>query len=116
MDDQARLPRRSFLKRAAAIGAGVALADALAFEPWHLEASDPITVTEPLKIYPDRKWEGVYRDLWKADSSYVFTCAPNDTHDCLLSAQVKNGVVVRINPTYGYGKAKDRNGNGAGRR
>lgn len=116
MDDQARLPRRSFLKRTVLIGAGVALADALAFEPWHLEASDPITVTEPLKIYPDRKWESVYRDLWKADSSYVFTCAPNDTHDCLLSAQVKNGVVVRINPTYGYGKAKDRNGNGASHR
>ena len=116
MDDQARLPRRSFLKRAAAIGAGVALADALAFEPWHLEASDPVTVTEPLKIYPDRKWESVYRDLWKADSSYVFTCAPNDTHDCLLSAQVKNGVVVRINPTYGYGKAQDRNGNTASHR
>ncbi len=107
----ATVPRRSFLKRLGAIGAGVAIAEAFTFEPWHLEASEPITVADPLKIYPDREWEKVYRDLWVADSTFVFTCAPNDTHNCLLRAQVKNGVVVRINPTYGYGKAKDLHGN-----
>ena len=107
------LPRRSFLRRLGAIGAGVAIADALSFEPWHLqaEASEPTVVQDPLKIYPDRAWEKAYRDLWNPDSTFVFTCAPNDTHDCLLRAQVKNGVVVRINPTYGYGKAEDLHGN-----
>ena len=61
-------------------------------------------------------WEKAYRDLWAPDSTFVFTCAPNDTHDCLLRAQVKNGVVVRINPTYGYGNAQDLHGNTASHR
>lgn len=35
----------------------------------------------------------------------------NDTHNCLLWAHVKNGVVTRVSPTYGYGKATDLLGN-----
>jgi hypothetical protein len=46
----------------------------------------------------------------------VFLCAPNDTHNCLLRAYVKNGVVVRIGPTFGYGKATDLYGNRASHR
>jgi nitrate reductase alpha subunit len=34
-------------------------------------------------------------------------CAPNDTHNCLLKAFVKNNVITRIGPSYGYGKPKD---------
>ena len=104
---------------AVAIGAGVAIADALAFDAWHLEAeaSDPVSPgPNPIRQYPDRNWEKSYRDLWSPDSTFVFTCAPNDTHDCLLRAQVKNGVVVRINPTYGYGNAQDLHGNTASHR
>jgi len=108
--------RRSFLGRAAAVAAGVALTEALAFEPHHLEASDPVAIGDPFKVFPKRDWEKAYRDIFQSDSSYVFTCAPNDTHDCLLRAHVKNGVVTRINPTYGYGKAQDLHGNTASHR
>ncbi|MBM4414780.1 MAG: molybdopterin oxidoreductase [Chloroflexi bacterium] len=113
---QRDLSRRSFLKRTAGAATGVALSQVLRFEPWHLEAADPVRVSDPLTVFPDRGWERVYRDLFKPDSEFVFTCAPNDTHDCLLRASVKNGVVVRIHQTYGYGKAQDLYGNTASHR
>ena len=116
MASQVAVSRRSFLKRAAAAGAGLALAEALTFEPWHLEAADPVVIGDPFKVFPDRSWERVYRNLYQPDSTFTFTCAPNDTHDCILRAHVKNGVVVRISPTYGYGKAKDLHGNTASAR
>ncbi|GMU39288.1 MAG: hypothetical protein AMXMBFR23_01540 [Chloroflexota bacterium] len=114
--EQHSLSRRSFLRRAAAAGAGVALADIFTFEPYHLEASEPVVIGDPFTVFPDRDWEKAYRDLFKPDSDYVFTCAPNDTHNCLLKAHVKNGVVVRISPTYGYGNAQDLHGNQASHR
>ena len=116
MDQQSGISRRSFLRRAAAAGVGVALAEVFTFEPWHLEASQPVVVSDPFTVFPDRDWEKAYRDLFKPDSDYVFTCAPNDTHNCLLKAHVKNGVVVRISPTYGYGNATDLDGNQASHR
>ncbi len=76
----------------------------------------PISVANPLAAYPNRDWERVYRNIFKTDSSFVFLCAPNDTHNCLLRAHVKNDVVVRIGPTFGYGKAKDLYGNTASHR
>ncbi len=65
----------------------------------------------PLFKKVGRDWEQVYRDLFKVDSTFNFLCAPNDTHNCLLTGYVKNGVVVRIGPSYGYGKATDLEGN-----
>jgi nitrate reductase alpha subunit len=73
---------------------------------WELES-----ISNPLAQYPNRDWETVYRDLFKADDSFVFLCAPNDTHNCLLRAYVRNGVVVRIGPTMRYGEASDIYGN-----
>ena len=61
----------------------------------------------PLETYPDRDWEKVYRNIYEADSDYHFLCAPNDTHNCLLKAHVKNGVITRISPSYRYGEATD---------
>jgi hypothetical protein len=61
-------------------------------------------------------WERVYRDLWKYDSVYTFTCAPNDTHNCILNAYVRNGVVVRVGPSMKYGEATDLLGNKASSR
>lgn len=106
--------RRDFLRLSAQGAAGAVLW--LAFDPVYLEAASPVRVESPLSAYPSRDWEKVYRDLWKEDSRFVFTCAPNDTHNCLLWAHVKNGVIVRISPTYGYGKATDLYGNKASHR
>jgi nitrate reductase alpha subunit len=66
----------------------------------------PLHVENPLAHYPNRDWEKAYRNIFKPDSTFVFLCAPNDTHNCLLRAYVKNGVVARIGPTFGYGKAR----------
>jgi nitrate reductase alpha subunit len=108
--------RRSFLKRAAALGAATALADLAALAPRRLEATEPAVIDNPFVTFPDREWEKSYRDLFAADSTFVFLCSPNDTHNCLLRASVKNGVIVNINPTYGYGKAEDLHGNRASHR
>ncbi len=98
------LTRREFLEAVAATGFGAFIASATG--AWALDAID-----NPLARYPDRDWEKVYRDLWKYDSTFTFTCAPNDTHNCLLRAYVRSGVVTRIGPTMRYGEATDVYGN-----
>jgi nitrate reductase alpha subunit len=71
--------RREFLDMVAATGlAGFALS---AEQAWGLQS-----VANPLATYPNRDWERAYRDLWQYDSTYTFTCAPNDTHNCILNA------------------------------
>ncbi|NUQ62033.1 MAG: molybdopterin-dependent oxidoreductase [Pirellulales bacterium] len=98
--------RREFLE--AAVAAGFAGLVASAREAWGLDA-----VSNPLASYPDRDWERVYRDLWKYDAKYTFLCAPNDTHNCLLHAYVRSGVITRIGPSMRYGEATDLAGNTA---
>jgi nitrate reductase alpha subunit len=99
--------RREFLKWSVAGVAGLtAYSPSFAF-------FQPVGVENPLESYPDRDWEKLYRDRFRHDSIYHFTCAPNDTHNCLLRAYVRNGVVIRINPTYGFGEAVDSYGNKA---
>ncbi len=113
------IKRRDFLKGMAYVGSwGVASSWMLShklmaapiryFKPTHIE--------NPLAFYPNRDWEKVYRNIFEPDSSFVFLCAPNDTHNCLLKAYVKNGVIIRIGPSYGYGKATDLYGNQASHR
>jgi nitrate reductase alpha subunit len=104
MSKDLRLSRRDFLQAISAAGFGVLAASAT--RAWGLEA-----VSNPLASYPDRGWERVYRDLWKYDSTFTFTCAPNDTHNCLLNAYVRSGVITRIGPTMRYGEAVDLDGN-----
>lgn len=96
--------RRNFLAMASASGFGAFVASTK--DAWGLEA-----VANPLASYPDRGWERAYRDLWKYDSKYTFTCAPNDTHNCLLNAYVRQGVITRIGPTMRYGEAFDLSNN-----
>ena len=109
------LSRRSFLQAAGGAGAGVlfsqtsALAELFGF-------MKPMDITTPLAKYPNRGWEKTYRDLYQYDSTFHFLCAPNDTHNCLLTAYVKNDVVVRIGPSFGFGQAKDLDGNQASHR
>ena len=96
--------RREFLDLVTAAGlAGFALS---AEQAWGLQAP-----SNPLATYPNRDWEKTYRDLFAYDSKYTFTCAPNDTHNCLLNAYVRQGVITRIGPTMRYGEATDLAGN-----
>ncbi|RMD58142.1 MAG: molybdopterin oxidoreductase [Nitrospirae bacterium] len=102
-----KFSRREFLKWSLAGVAGMAMSSP------KLAYLMPVSVENPLESYPDRNWEKLYRDKYRFDSIYHFTCAPNDTHNCLLRAYVRNGIVVRIGPTYGFGDAKDSYGNKA---
>lgn len=77
---------------------------------------EPIDIDNPLAAYPARGWEKTYRDLWNYDDEFTFLCAPNDTHNCLLKAHVKNGAMVRIAPSFGFAKAEDIYGNIASQR
>jgi nitrate reductase alpha subunit len=101
--------RREFLEAARALGFGGVVLGAQ--RAWGVDRVD-----NPLAEYPSRDWEKTYRDLFKADSSFTFTCAPNDTHNCILRGYMKNGVLARIGPTYGYGKTTDLQGNHASAR
>ncbi len=121
MDDKQRprfrLTRRDFLgaipPAAASLASSIILpGDVLRFS--HLAPIEP--GTNPLSEYPNREWEKVYRDLYTPDSQFHYLCAPNDTHGCLLKANVKNGVVVYADPSFGYGKASDMYGNTASSR
>lgn len=107
------LVRRRLLQSLFGFGALAAGGEALGAP---LKFLKPLHVDNPLASYPNRDWEKAYRNIFKPDSSFVFLCAPNDTHNCLLRAYVKNGVVARIGPTFGYGKAEDLYGNRASTR
>lgn len=104
MTGEGGITRRRFLQASAAAGFGAFIASAT--RAWGLDAID-----NPLAHYPDRGWEEAYRDLWKYDSTFTFLCAPNDTHNCLLNAYVRSGVIARIGPTMKYGLANDLDGN-----
>ena len=102
--------RRHFLKMSLATVGGVLVAPrllALDFIP---------EIDNPLDYYPPRDWEKIYRNQFEHDYTYHFLCAPNDTHNCLLKAYVKNDVITRIGPSYGYGKAQDLYGTKASHR
>jgi nitrate reductase alpha subunit len=103
------ITRRQFLEAASALGFGAFVASATS--AWGLDAT-----LNPLARYPDRGWENAYRDLWKYDSTFTFLCAPNDTHNCILNAYVRSGVITRIGPTMRYGEATDLEGNRASHR
>lgn len=104
--------RRAFVKGMAIVGAFAS--SPLAFGK--LRYFKPVNIENPLSQYPNRDWEKAYRNIFQHDSTFVFLCAPNDTHNCLLKAYVKNGVITRIGPSYGYGKAEDLYGNKASHR
>jgi nitrate reductase alpha subunit len=104
------MTRRHFIK------ASLASLGVLTVTP-RLHAFDFIAeIDNPLDFYPERNWETIYRRQFGYDFTYHFLCAPNDTHNCLLRGFVKNGVMTRIGPSYGYGKAEDLEGNTASHR
>ncbi|MDV2494957.1 MAG: molybdopterin-dependent oxidoreductase [bacterium] len=103
------ITRREFLQWASAAGFSAFVASAT--NAWGLEA-----IKNPLAHYPNRNWEKSYRDVWHYDSLFTFLCAPNDTHNCILNAYVRSGVMTRIGPTMRYGEATDLYGNRASHR
>lgn len=106
-----RFSRRAFIK-ISGVGLG-----ALLIEKEALALLKPVPeIDNPLEYYPQRGWEKIYRDMYSYDSTFTFLCAPNDTHNCLLKAYVKNGVILYLGPTFGYGRAKDIYGNQASHR
>ncbi len=48
-----------------------------------------VKVDNPLTYYPNRDWERFYRDIYRSESTLTFLCAPNDTHNCLLTAHIE---------------------------
>ncbi len=112
-----KLNRRAFLKIAGA-GAALGVSSGLAARPISDALEQVSTFLSPVNVenpfaYPNRTWEDIYRNMWSYDYDYHWLCNPNDTHGCLLRAYVKNGVIVRVGPSYKYGKASDIYGNAA---
>ena len=105
------MDRRRFLRLAAMAGLGAVANPGDLLAQYRVLA--PVRVPNPLEAYPSRDWERMYRDIFRHDRTFAFLCAPNDTHNCLLRGFVKNNVLVRIEPTYGYGKATDLSGHRA---
>lgn len=107
--------RRKFLKSGMLSGLGALVLSGMPFDGFSQAFSffEPLDIDNPLGGYPNRDWEKTYRDMWAYDDEFTFLCAPNDTHNCLLKAMIKNGAVVRIAPSYGFGNAKDAQGNQA---
>src|SRR5262245_54846858 len=95
--------RREFFGLATA-GTGSLLASRL----WGF---DPVSIANRLGAYPSRDWEKVYRDQYRVDGSFPWVCAPNDTHNCLLRAYTRNGVVLGSESDCECGKIKDLYGN-----
>ena len=98
-----RLSRRGFLKLSGAAVAAVAASmafDNLVF----LQSIED--VDNPLAFYPNRDWESIYRDQFRADYDFSFVCAPNDTHNCRLRAFVRNGIITRIEQPYDVSEYK----------
>lgn len=100
------MDRREFLRIGLTSIGGSSL---LSSKLWGFE---PVSVSNPLGVYPDRKWEEVYRDQYRVDNSFNWCCAPNDTHNCVMKAYVRNGVVLRSEQAYEGGRVKDFYGNG----
>ncbi|MBI5184126.1 MAG: molybdopterin-dependent oxidoreductase [Nitrospinae bacterium] len=106
-----KLERRKFLKLSAAAAAGIILSGIVRDS---LAALSPVVdIKNPLAYYPDKDWEKAYHDQYKADLSFKFLCAPNDTHNCRLSAFVRNGVITRMEQAYDVDQADDLYGNKA---
>ncbi|MGH9909108.1 MAG: twin-arginine translocation signal domain-containing protein, partial [Nitrososphaerales archaeon] len=104
--------RRDFLKIAGATGVGLAaIGNGSGFGLQLLEPTKATKVQNPIESYPDRSWEEVYRNIYRWDREFRFNCVPNDTHNCRLTAYVRNGVVTRIEQSYDHQKYRDVYGN-----
>jgi nitrate reductase / nitrite oxidoreductase, alpha subunit len=103
--------RRDFIKRSGLVGAGITAAQMLPLR--FLRAQELEGSINPLAYYPNRDWEKLYRNQYAYDHAFSWVCAPNDTHNCRITAHVRNGVIVRMGEQYDVGKYADLYGNKA---
>ncbi|WP_458208140.1 molybdopterin-dependent oxidoreductase [Haladaptatus sp. NG-SE-30] len=91
------LTRRDFIH-----GAGTGAVGALLTSGWAAtQGVDPVTdVPNPLKSYPNRDWEEVYRNIYAYDEVDWSVCHPNCTQSCSLNFYMKNGVPIRAEQIY----------------
>lgn len=100
------LSRRSFIKRSGLVGAGITAAQFLPLR--FLQAQQAAEdVSNPLAHYPNRNWEQLYRNQYAYDHQFSWVCAPNDTHNCRITAHVRNGVIVRLGEEYDIANYSD---------
>lgn len=106
------ITRRDFLKVAGVTGVGLAaLGSGAGYGAKLLEPTKATKVQNPIESYPDRNWEEVYRNIYRFDREFRFNCVPNDTHNCRLTAYVRNGIVTRVEQAYDHQKYRDIYGN-----
>jgi nitrate reductase alpha subunit len=105
------LSRRDFIKRSGLAGAGITAAQFLPLR--FLQAQSADDVANPLAAYPNRDWEKLYRNQYAYDRSFSWVCAPNDTHNCRITAHVRNGVIVRLGEEFDIASYSDLYGNKA---
>src|SRR5689334_18303743 len=104
--------RRSFIKTSGLVGAGITAAQ---FLPLRFLQAQPQTedVLNPLAQYPNRNWEQLYRNQYAYDRQFSWVCAPNDTHNCRITAHVRTGVIVRLGEEFDIASYSDIYGNKA---
>ncbi|MBI2842868.1 MAG: molybdopterin-dependent oxidoreductase [Armatimonadetes bacterium] len=88
-----KISRRQFL---GAVGAS----SILAFLPGCLKKDNPNFVNlngvfDPLRVYPYRSWEDLYRDQWKWDKVVRSTHSANCTGSCSWNVYVRDGIMIR---------------------
>src|SRR5262245_40935053 len=103
------LSRRDFIQRSGLVGAGLAAAQMLPLR--FLQAA--ADVNNPLEFHANRDWERLYRNQYAYDRAFSWVCAPNDTHNCRITAHVRNGVIIRMGEQYDVGTYVDLYGNKA---
>ncbi len=111
MSNDSSLSRRAFLQRSGLVGAGITAAQFLPLR--FLQAQPTEDVANPLAHYPNRDWEKLYRNQYAYDRQFSWVCAPNDTHNCRITAHVRNGVIVRLGEEFDIHTYQDLYGNRA---
>jgi nitrate reductase alpha subunit len=104
-----KFSRRDFIRGSGLAAAGITAAQFLPLR--FLQAQEGIV--NPLSHYPNRGWEGIYRNQYAYDHAFSWVCAPNDTHNCRITAHVRNGVIIRMGEQYDVHKYADLYGNKA---
>ncbi len=102
-DKPAKLNRRQLFQ----VGGGLTLAALFpAAAEESLESFDIISV-DPLKDYPYRGWESLYRDQFAWDSVVRSTHSANCTGSCSWKVYVKDGIILREEQAADYPRIND---------